>query len=230
MRKKILIGLALLVVILTFSAPILLDLTPNKYEKSIIKNTQGADEERALSAAENANYTDIFQIERFDGSTDPNDYLHPGTYLMYTFAHVIDTEVLGYYDARFEGLKGKPEDMEFSYEANVHAYEQMQIVYEPSNSIKALSPNGTTLFRNAEFTGPSRGMRFALAGDSGYTEIQPEELGLNFSNCFLVEMKLAYSETYAPTAAFFSDVYQIVIVDKRFSPVLLCVQSSGAVA
>jgi hypothetical protein len=40
-----------------------LDLLHNgagSYEKSVVRNTDNAEEENALSAAENANYTDIF--------------------------------------------------------------------------------------------------------------------------------------------------------------------------
>ncbi len=52
----------------------------------------------------------------------------------------------------------------------------------------------------------------------------------NFSNCHVVEMKLKYSEIYAPLAAFFVDVEQIVVLDQDLTPVLVGVTSGMAVS
>jgi hypothetical protein len=43
-------------------------------------------------------------------------------------------------------------------------------------------------------------------------------------------MKLEYSETYAPLAAFFIDIEQIIVLDAEFIPVLVGVESGMAVA
>jgi hypothetical protein len=233
LKKKytlIIIVLIILSVILFFFGPILFyTIIPSTFEKSIVRNSQGVEEANALSTVENFNYTYVFQVKRFDGSTDPEDYLHPKIYLTYTYAHVIDTEVLEYYDRRSEGLKGNP-DIKFTYEANVYAWDQIKVVYLNERTLHVLSPNGTVLYENPEFTGVFHGMRFVVANDSGYVEIQPEELNMTFSNCFLVEMKLWYSEMYAPLAAYSSDVYQTVIVDEHYKPLLVWLESKGTIS
>jgi hypothetical protein len=203
--------------------------------KSIVRNTDNAEEETALLAAENANYTDIFKVERFRGL---GGFSNPSDYSQYTWANFIDAEVIKYYDNRFESLEGKPEDIEFSYEANVYAWNQIHIVNgsPPENgsryddSITVSSPNGTILFKNADFTGPNWGMVFFYGNSSGYREIQAGTIDLEFSNCYVMEMKLKYSEVYGPLAAFISNVYEIIIVDKNFTPLLLCVQSKYAIS
>lgn len=193
--------------------------------RAIVRNTDNAEEENALSAAENANYTDIFKVERFIGYTNSSDYSR------YTWANFIDAEVINYYDNRFESLKGKPEYMQFSYEANVYAWNQIDVVYVPEpDSIRVLSLNGTVLFENANYTIPGSGMRFAYRNDTGYQEIQAGEINFSFSKSYVAEMKLGYSETYGSLAAFWSDVYQIIIMDEHFEPLLLCVQSQRVIS
>ncbi len=231
MRRKTILLIALLMVALVAVSYILLtrlDLLNNStgsYVKSIVRNTDNAEEENALSTAENANYTDTFKVERFEGYTNSSDYSQ------YTWANFIDAEVINYYDVRFESLKGKPKDMQFSYEANVYAWNQIGVVYVPdADSIRVLSLNGTVLFENANYTGLSWGMRFAYRNDSGYREIQAGEINFSFSKSYVVEMKLLYSETYGSLAAFWSDVYEIIIVDERLEPLLLCVQSEKIIS
>ena len=56
------------------------------------------------------------------------------------------------------------------------------------------------------------------------------EYDFNFTDCYVVEMRLMYSETYAPLAAFFVDTRQIVVLDRDLSPVLVGVESQKAVA
>ena len=135
---------------------------------------------------------------------DLKGYSNSSDYSQYTWANFIDAEVINYYDVRFESLKGKPKDMEFSYEANIYAWNQIRVVYVPApengsldaDSIRVLSLNGTVLFENADYTGPGWGMRFAYRNDSGYREIQAGEINFSFSKSYVVEMKLLYSETY----------------------------------
>lgn len=202
------------------------------YEKSIVRNTDNAEEENALSAAENSNYTDIFNLNKFTGSWDPNDTWP------YTWANFIDAEVIEYYDDRFENLKGAPEDTEFRYEADVYTWNQVRMVYVPppengsryDDSIRFVSLNGSLLFRNSDYTGPAWGMRFAYRNDSVYRRIQAGEIDFCFSKSYVVEMKLEYSEVWGPLAAFHADVYQIIIVDQDFVPLLLCVQSKKLIS
>ena len=195
------------------------------YNKSIIINTDNTEEENALSTAENTNYTSIFKVERFYGYNGTDYYGH------YTWAQFIDKEVLNYYEERFERLKGQPRNMTFSYEANVYAWNQIGVVYIPDTySIHAVSSNGTILFKNANYTGPNFGMRFFCRNDSGYQEIQTGQINFSFSTSYVVEMKLKYSENYAPLAGFMSDVHQIIIVDEHFEPLFLCFQAQKLIS
>jgi hypothetical protein len=225
-RKIVLLFVAVLAVALIAASLFLitrfvLNSGSGVYEKSIVRNTDNAEEEQALSAAENSDYLTIFNITRFTES---------GTY---TWASCIDNAVINYYDSRFENMKGKPEETEFHYEANVYAWSDIRVVM-PENAnndtIRVLSANGMVLFENADYTGPSWGMQFALRNGSEYQKIQPSEVNFTFSKSYVVEMKLRYSEVYAPLAAFYSDVYQIIVVDENYVPQLLCVQSENLIS
>jgi hypothetical protein len=156
---------------------------------------------------------------------NPYDY-NSSEYPEYTYANFIDAEVIKYYDARFENLKGKPMDMGFNYNADVFFWDRIHVVYVPASEnesmyaakIQFLSSNGTILNVYGGFD------RCAYGNNSGIQEIQASAIDFEFSSCYVVEMELTYSETYAPVAAFFSHVRQTVVVDENFKPLLLCVQ------
>lgn len=198
-----------------------------KYEKSIVRNTSNLDEQNALTIAENSNYSDIFKLRRFVIGGSPNETWP------YTWANFIDTQVIEYYDDRFENLKGIPESIEFRYAANVSTWNQIRVTYVPApeggnihdDAIQVLSPDGSVLFENAKYTGPTWGMIFAYRNDSKYQKILAEEIDLSLSKSHVIEMTLIYNEIWAPIAAFYAKVYQIVIVNQDFVPLLFCVQS-----
>ena len=205
---------------------------PHKYEKSIVRNFDTQDEERALLAVESINYSAIVSLERFDGSSDPEAYLNPGTYLAYTSANFIDSEVIDYYETRYDNMQGKgdPGRIELTYEANVTKRSDFRIYNSPAPegvawhniTIVMSTPNGSVSFNSGH-------MQFFYRNQSGYQMIE-WEYDFNFSDCYVIEMKLAYSETYAPTAAFFVNIEQIVVLDQDFVPVLVGVASGMAVA
>lgn len=203
-----------------------------KYEKSIIRNTSNVKEENALTIAENSNYSDIFNLQRFAIGGSPNETWP------YTWANFIDTQVIEYYDDRFENLKGTPKIIEFHYEANVSSWNQIRVIYVPAleganihdDAIQVLSPDGLVLFENAKYTGPTWGMIFAYRNDSKYQEIMAEEIDFSLSKSYVIEMTLIYEETWAPLAAFYAEVYQIVIMDQDFAPILFCVQSNQLIS
>jgi hypothetical protein len=56
------------------------------------------------------------------------------------------------------------------------------------------------------------------------------EYDFNFSNCHVIEMKFRCSEIYAPTAAFYSIIHQIVVLDQEKEPVLVGLESGIAVS
>jgi len=125
---------------------------PNRYERNVVRSVDNLEEENALAATEAINYSAITSLERFVGSSDPQDYLHPGTYLAYTYANFIDSEVLNYYETRFIGQQGKdtPKHVKYTYEANVTEYSSFRIFNSPApsgvtwhnNTIVMSSPDG----------------------------------------------------------------------------------------
>jgi hypothetical protein len=87
MRKKSLLILVVCMVALVVTSLLIWNLLhpqiPQKYERTIARNLDNQEEESALTAAESINYSAIVSLERFVGSSDPEAYLHPGTYLVY---------------------------------------------------------------------------------------------------------------------------------------------------
>jgi hypothetical protein len=206
---------------------------PRKYERKIVRNFENQEEERALIVAESIDYSSIVSSERFSGSSDPEAYLHPGTYLTYTYANFIDSEVINYYEARYGNLQGKgdPKQIELTYEANATKRSEFRIFNSPSP--EGVTWHNTTIvisqLDGSFYLRSSGQMKIFYRNQSSF---QMTEWGydFNFSDCYVVEMKLVYSEIYAPLAAFWSDVYQIVVLDQNFVPVLLGVESQNIVA
>ena len=203
-----------------------------KHERTIVRNFDNQDEERALSVAESINYSAIFALERFDGSSDPEAYLHTGTYLEYTYANFIDSEVISYYETRYNDLQGKgePKQIELNYEANVTKRSELRIFNSPApegatwhNTTVVISADGLVVLKDPV------AIRFFYRNQSGYNMVE-WEYDFNFSNCYVVELKLVYSEMYAPLAAFESDIYEIVVLDQNFEPVLIGVESAKIIS
>ena len=205
--------------------------TPPPYERAVIRNTSNVEEANVLTLAENSNYSDIFNLQRFTTWNNNETWA-------YTWANFIDTQVIEYYSDRFENLKGKPERIKFHYEVNVSTWDQIRVVYVPApeganiydDAMQILSPNGSVLFENAKYTGPRWGMQFAHRNDSEYRSIVAEEINFSLSKSYVIEMTLTYNEIWGPLAAFYVKVYQIIIVDQNLVPSLYCVQSNQLIS
>jgi len=238
-RKKKILILAVCMVVLVIASlfvwNVLSQYSPPKCERNISRNLNNQEEESALTAAESINYSAIVSQERFDGSSDPQAYLNPGTYLAYTSANFIDSEAINYYQTRYDVLQDKagpnyPKGIELTYEANVTKWSELRIYNSPppenvkwhNSTIVMSTPNGTIQFNSSH-------MKFFYQNQSGYQMVE-WAYDFSFSDCYVVQMKLAYSEYYAPLAAFFSKVYQIVVLDRNLEPVLVGVESGMAVA
>ena len=189
-----------------------------KYERSIVRNTSNVEEANALTIAENSNYSEIFNLQRFTTSN------HYETWA-YTWANFIDTQVIEYYDNRFENLK--PEDIKFHYEANVSTWDQVRVVYD--DAMQVLSRNGSVLWKNSHWWDTSL-MKFAYRNDSEYQEITAEEINFSLSKSYVIEMTLDYDEIWGPLSGSFTWVSQIIIVDQDLEPLLLCIQSIQAIS
>ena len=200
---------------------------PNKYIKNIVRNFDSTQEENALQTAETLNYSTITSMKRFDGSSDPEAYLNPETYIEYTCSNFIDQEVIDYYQTRYEKQQGKehPKQIELIYQANVTKYSNFRIYNSPApegvtwhnNTIVFSTTNGTT-------TQNFGGMQFFYQNKTTY-QMTEGEYDFSFSDCYVIEMKLQYSEVYAPVSAFFATINQIVILDDDFEPVLIGLES-----
>jgi len=226
------VSLVILVAVSLLSWNLLnLDIPP-KYDKKIARNIDNPEEKSALTVAETINYSEISSLERFVGSNNPQDYLHPDTYLAYTGANFIDSEVLNYFEARYENQRGKisPRQIELDYEANVNRYYDFRIYNSPAPegvgwhniTIVMSASNGSVSFNSGQ-------MRFFYKNQSSY-QMTEWEYDFNFSNCHVIEMKLGYSEIYAPTAAFYSAIHQIVVLNQENEPVLVGLESGIAVS
>jgi len=65
-----------------------------------------------------------------------------------------------------------------------------------------------------------------LYGDnSGIQEYQASAIDFEFSNCYVVDMKLGYIEVYGNLGGFWYNIYQTVIMDESFKPLFIRVQT-----
>jgi hypothetical protein len=206
-----------------------------KYKTLIDRSFGTSQEENALKAAEAVNYSNITATERFQGSGNPEDYRNPGAYLDYTYANFIDKEVINYYQTRYDDQQGQvgskyPLGITFTYQANATAYSDFQIYNTPAPenvtwhniTIVKCTPDGYDKY-------DSGNMYFYCRNQSSYQMTQ-WNYSFNFTDCYVVELKLHYSEYYAPLAAFFSDVYQIVVLDQNLTPVMVGVESQKVIS
>jgi hypothetical protein len=72
-------------------------------------------------------------------------------------------------------------------------------------------------------------MQFFYENQTGH-QVTDRNFDFNFSNCYVIEMNLRYDEVYAPTAGFFVNAEQIVVLDADLSPVLVGIYSGMAVS
>jgi hypothetical protein len=231
MRKNIRIPLAMCIIIIVATSLLSWSFAKPpqfEYKNSLVvnRNFDTTDEEHALTIAEiGLDYSAIIRSvampgksERFNGSSDPEAYIHPGTYLAYTWANSIDLEVIDYYQNRYDYQQDQkaPKGVTFTYNAKVTYLEQLHI----SNITQFVQSTGTSLmedgtWQNQIFTRKDISIVFYGSDDSsplttvrpfeymfcknqsGYYAL-PSEFDLNFSNCYLVEMELEYDEYYAP--------------------------------
>jgi hypothetical protein len=248
LQRKHLLGIILLMVALAAAIYIASNQnSPNKYEKSIIRDTDTPEEENALLAAENVNYTDIFNTDWFYTGLSGfhfnlSDY-STGT----PSANFIDSVVIKYYEARYESLKGKIMETGFNYDTNVSAWDEIHAVYVPppeneskyAAKVRILSSNGTILNEYSESSGWNRyawvGWNYASdsvgwidTGNppiSGIPEYQVSAIDFEFSNCYIVEMRLGYIEVHGNLGGFWYDIHQTVIMDESYKPLLIRVQT-----
>lgn len=230
MRNKLLLGFVLLVAVLSVAVIYAMINHPAwwcNYNKSITRNAATPEEENALLAAENINYTGIFSVARFEGSGGFRDWV---------WANFIDAEVVKNYADLIESLKpGEYRSASLTCNADAHTVGNIHAVYAPypenpeyvvdTSRVQLLSANGTVLNEYGAST------RYAYGNTSGIREVQAGEVDYEFSDCCVVEMRLSLeliepSDGVGFMAVYQSDVRQTVILDGNLTPLLVCVKES----
>jgi hypothetical protein len=234
-RRTLMLVVLILIAAIVVSYVLLtsLDTADNAYtySKSITRNTSNTEEEHALSVAESINYAGIFNMTRLTGQ----GYGWQGNisdYSDYTWAQLIDSEVIDYYDARSGSLKGNA-GISYTYTATVHSWGQISVAHVPKSedansdntSVSILSSNGTILFQDSGWA-----TQYAYYNGSWYQPVNASEINFNLSKSYVVEMELQYWEMYAPLAGFGSHVIQTVIMDENYQPRLLSTYSSNPIS
>ncbi len=231
LKRKHLLAIAVLILVLTaliYAAANLVANKPQPYEKSkiIARITQTTTEENALQVAEQIKYNDIFKIPRGTPS-DQTDYSGE------VVAQYIDTEVIEYFEGRFESLKGTPYGVNLNYTAKVSIWDGIKVSYIPppenetkySAKVRILSSNGTVL---EEIRGGNA--RYAWRNVSGIQEGNESAGDFSFNNCYFVDMEFNYAEIYANLGAYLFTIIQSIVMDENLNPLLICLQEYGAVS
>ena len=244
MHRNRLVWFAVGVVIVASIFLITIYISDSLHQRTLYVNraVKGPSEEQALMAAETIDYAAITSLERFYGTSEANAYRRSGTYI-YTWANFIDSEVIDYYQNRYDYQQKQkdPKGITFTYNANVTYLEQLRIfnITQPEQNTYYGLPetidyprtitwnNITTVFYGSDETIPLKttgrmSENTFYKNQTTFCEMPPE-FDLTFNNCYLVEMDLTYEEYYAPIAAFFVNTQQIVVLDQNFEPLWLSI-------
>ena len=188
-------------------------------ELSIIRLFNTPDEERALTTAESVDYATITGNKRIytHGS---EDYKHPGTYISYAYANFIDAEVIEYYQERYDYQQKQtsPKGVTLNYIANVTQLAHVRTTTETGAFVFYDIDNSATL-TTTKFRSDTQ---IFSKNQAEYQRLQ-SDVTLNFFDCYFIEMTCQYSEYYAPTAAWWAETHQIVILDQNLTPILICI-------
>ncbi|MDR0492924.1 MAG: hypothetical protein LBH74_04735 [Nitrososphaerota archaeon] len=244
MRRWMIMLLAVCVIAVLTASMLAWNLSNSKATQlRVDRNFDNPEGERALTAAESADYATITSFERFNGPGGPEAYIHPEPYLAYTYANFVDTEVINYYQTRYNYQLNQTntKGITLNYVANVTKLAHLHIFNCPDQSLIDQNQtipwrNNAVVFYDIENSAPLMTTNFMSSYAHVFYKNQSEyqtwhpEIELNFSDCYFIEMNFQYSEYYAPTAAFFSDVYQIVILDKDLVPLWIGISAGQAVS
>ncbi|MCL1970169.1 MAG: hypothetical protein FWF66_01715 [Candidatus Bathyarchaeota archaeon] len=216
MRKKLIILLAVYIIaIVTIS---LLAWNPSKPSMSY-RNFNTPDEERALTVAETFDYLAI---------APPLGRYGPTKF--------VNTETINYYQTRYDQqLKQiiSLKKVALTYTANVTYLTQLRVFNSPGGNMThngEIIPwyNITVVFYNPDNSAILATDNHMVGhkhifyrNQSEYQALQPE-FDLNFSDCYLVEMKLDYTETLRGTPrGEYTEIRQIVVLNQNLVPVLI---------
>jgi hypothetical protein len=180
-----------------------------------VRNTSNDIDQKVINITENFNYSEIFEIDRFDKGGDID------------WANYIDTEVLDYYNSRYDSLKSKDakHDVELFYEADVYEIQELEIKYnfDKKNDQYSLKMHnsGQKMF---EFTGIAFPEIANSSYGSSFTRPDMEtDWELNFTSIYLCHLDLDFSDVWGNKAGVGIDISQIFVVDMDLKPMFILI-------
>ena len=191
------------------------------YYRDIDRNTDNAKEAKALEAAENFNYGEVFNIERFENGE-------------FTYANFVDSQVIEYYDHEFEEMEESEaeHDIEFIYKADVYNISELKINYD---YIPDYFEYQLKIYDKSEkiFTikGEILPKIIAVFNDSNYSLMDiNQDLELEFSDVYLVYQDFKYSDFWGPKAGRATLIEQIVVLNREYQPIFIFIDSGQLIS
>ena len=210
-KRRIVGAIAIALVLITIFSIVgyLVSNQPSKFVRAINRNFSSPEEKTALMAAENANYSKIFNVTRFGEGKYQDTTIHP---------NFINSDVIQYYNKAF----GTPKILlskSFYYSANASQTESFKTTFDNSTNsvglVNILGSNGSVLSSLS-----ARGL-YAYDNGSGIQRIESDIINFDFHNCYLVTMELMYSEMYGNVGGFMLSLQQAVILDRNYEVLLV---------
>jgi hypothetical protein len=190
-----------------------------RYERDIVRNTSNDIDKKVINISENLNYSEIFGIDRFDEAGDIQ------------WANYIDTEVLDYYNSRYDSLKSEDakHDVELFYEADVYEIQKLEIRYnynEKSDEYSMKVYNSEQ--RMYEFTNVVFPEVAISSNGSSYSFPDMEtDWELNYILVYLCRLDLDFWDQWGVKAGTGIYVNQILVMDTNFEPLFILIDTGG---
>jgi hypothetical protein len=192
----------------------------------ILRNFDTPEEEHALTVAETWDYSKIIIPKKYSALDCDGDF--------------INSETISYYQNRYEQQQRKiilPKNVALTYTANVTYLTQLRVFNSPGGNMTYKDQIIPWYNITVVFCTPDNSINLATIGflsaqgqivyekQSEYHVLEPE-FDLNFSNCYMIELELVYTEARILTAvAEITEVRQIVVLDQNLVPILLCINA-----
>jgi len=186
--------------------------------KTLSRNFTSAEQETALLTAENANYTRIFNASRFPNNDDNMLQMSPS---------FIDNQTVAYYNSQY-GANARAKGNVFNYTANVYQEDRIQAFFENETNqvglVYIIFSNGTELDKYSV-----HGM-YAYNDVSGVKQVEGNTVDYEFSDYYLVQLNLEYSEVTGNLGGVFMWAKQTVIMNENYEILFIAYGLSNAVA
>lgn len=191
------------------------------YNRDIEKNIDNEEEAKALEIAENYNYSEVFNIERFENGD-------------FTYANFVDSQVIEYYNKKYEIMEDQEaeHDIEFIYQADVYNISELQIIYDhiPDYEEYELEIYDESN-RILKIKGEILPRIITVFNDTNYTlkDIN-KDFQIEFSEVYLVYQDFEYSDFWGPKAGRATLIVQIVVLNKEYQPLFILIDSGHLIS